>query len=121
MVHIGQSPRKKNIREPCAGEPHARFDEGEQGSGSGHDGMADEALDSERARNRLAEYTFRVWGAVNLFSTLHHATYAAFWHCRLAQLERGCISGGVLGRVGVLRRLAVHIWNLRGGSNGGEV
>jgi hypothetical protein len=31
-----------------------------------------------------------------------HATYAAFWHCRVAQLNVGFISRGALGVVGVL-------------------
>jgi hypothetical protein len=36
MVHACESPRMKNIGEPCAGEPHARFDEGGLGSDFGH-------------------------------------------------------------------------------------
>jgi hypothetical protein len=36
MVHASESPRLKNIGEPCMGEPYARFDEGGLGSGFGH-------------------------------------------------------------------------------------
>ena len=34
-----------------------------------------------------------------------HATYAAFWQCRLEQLEVGFISRVTSGTVGALRRL----------------
>jgi hypothetical protein len=36
MVYTCESPRLKNIGEPCMGEPYARFDEGGQGSDFGH-------------------------------------------------------------------------------------
>ena len=35
-----------------------------------------------------------------------HATYATFWHCRLAQLNVVFISRAASGVVGVLRRFA---------------
>jgi hypothetical protein len=54
---------KKNIGEPCAGKPHARFDtcthrrcgvRGSRGTTLGEMVRLIEALDSERARNELA-------------------------------------------------------------------
>ena len=52
------------------GEPYARFDEGGTGERLWTQGVAIEALDSERASNTLVEDTRRVGSAANLSSTL---------------------------------------------------
>jgi hypothetical protein len=70
VVHVGESLRVKNIGEPDEGEPHVRFDEGEQGRPSGPAWWDGYALHSERGRPSSPS-PVAAGSKLNLFPTLH--------------------------------------------------